>query len=82
LWLKKSGLYHLAAQGQATWYGFAQTIIAHRSISRKPAVMPIKTEDYPLPAKRPANSVLSCERFISTFCRLPEWDAALRLCLE
>jgi dTDP-4-dehydrorhamnose reductase len=82
LWLKKSGLYHIAAQGQTTWYGFAQTIIAHRSTSRKPAVTPIKTEDYPLLAKRPASSVLSCERFISTFCRLPEWDAALRLCLE
>ncbi len=82
LWLQKSGLYHLAAQGQTTWHGFAQTIVAHRSVNRKPTVVPIKTQDYPLPAKRPLNSLLSCERFIDTFCRLPTWDNALRLCLE
>lgn len=81
-WREKSGVYHLAAQGQTTWHGFAQTIVAHRSFGRKPTVTPIRTQDYPLPAKRPANSVLSCKRLIQTFCRLPEWDSALRLCLE
>lgn len=79
---ERSGVYHLTAQGQTTWHGFAQTIIAHWSMERKPRVTPISTGDYPLPARRPANSVLSCERFISTFCRLPQWDSALRLCLE
>ncbi|HEY0844053.1 MAG TPA: dTDP-4-dehydrorhamnose reductase [Noviherbaspirillum sp.] len=79
---ERSGLYHLAAQGQTTWHGFAQTIIAHWSMERKPTVAPIATSDYPLPARRPANSVLSCERFVGTFCRLPRWDSALRLCLE
>ena len=76
------GVYHLAAQGQTTWYGFAQTIVAHKSINKKPAVMPINTQDYPLPARRPANSVLSCERLMSTFCGLPTWEEALRLCLD
>lgn len=79
---ERSGLYHLTAQGQTTWHGFAQTIIAYWSMERKPRVTPISTGDYPLPARRPANSVLSCERFTSTFCRLPQWDSALRLCLE
>lgn len=79
---QRSGLYHLAAQGQTTWHGFAQTIIAHWSTERKPAVTPIATNDYPLPAKRPANSILSCKRFIDTFCDLPAWDQALHLCLE
>ncbi len=82
LWREKSGLYHLAAQGQTTWHGFAQTIVAHWSINRKPVVTPITTGEYPLPARRPANSVLSCERFVNTFCGLPEWRNALRLCLE
>lgn len=77
-----SGLYHLAAQGQTTWHGFAQTITAHWSMERKPTVTPIATCDYPLPARRPANSVLSCERFIGRFGHLPKWDSALRLCLE
>ncbi|WP_151635778.1 dTDP-4-dehydrorhamnose reductase [Noviherbaspirillum aerium] len=81
-WREKSGLYHLAAQGQTTWHGFAQTIVAHGSSSRKPPVLPITTQDYPLPARRPANSALSCDKLIRTFCGLPAWDSALRLCLE
>jgi dTDP-4-dehydrorhamnose reductase len=82
LWHEKSGVYHLAAQGQTTWHGFAQTIVAHRSSARKPVVTPIRTQDYPMPARRPANSLLCCERLSSTFCQLPQWDSALRLCLE
>lgn len=81
-WREKAGLYHLAAQGQTTWHGFAQTIVAHGSSIRKPRVLPITTQDYPLPARRPANSVLSCDRLIREFCGLPAWDDALRLCLE
>jgi dTDP-4-dehydrorhamnose reductase len=78
----RSGVYHLTAQGQTTWHGFAQTIVAHRTTTGKPVVVPIATEDYPLPARRPANSALSCERFVSLFCGLPQWDAALNLCLD
>ncbi|HYD95599.1 MAG TPA: dTDP-4-dehydrorhamnose reductase [Noviherbaspirillum sp.] len=79
---QRSGVYHLTAQGQTTWHGFAETVIAHWSTERKPVVKPITTKDYPLPAKRPANSVLSCNKLMETFCSLPRWDSALRLCLE
>ncbi|RZI41658.1 dTDP-4-dehydrorhamnose reductase [Herbaspirillum sp. HC18] len=82
LWRRRSGLYHLTAQGQTTWHGFAQTIVAHWSMDRKPVVTPITTKEYPLPAKRPANSVLSCKKLMDAFCGLPQWDRALRLCLE
>jgi dTDP-4-dehydrorhamnose reductase len=78
----KGGVYHLAAQGQTTWHGFAQTIVAHKSTNKKPAVLPINTQDYPLPARRPANSVLSCERLAGAFCGLPAWEKALLLCLD
>ena len=81
-WRERSGIYHLTAQGRTTWYEFAKAIIEHPSTPRKPVVMPIATADYPLPAKRPANSVLSCERLKSTFCGLPDWDVALGLCRE
>ncbi|HYD60640.1 MAG TPA: dTDP-4-dehydrorhamnose reductase [Noviherbaspirillum sp.] len=82
LWHEKSGLYHLTAQGQITWHGFAQAIVGHRSTQRKPPVVPIATRDYPLPARRPLNSVLSCRKLTDTFCQLPKWDNALSLCLE
>lgn len=81
-WQARTGIYHLTAQGETTWYGFTQAILAHASITKKPLVTPIKTQDYPLPAPRPANSVLSCERLTSTFCSLPDWDSALKLCQE
>lgn len=81
LWQERSGLYHLTAQGQTTWHGFAQTIVAHWSTERKPAVIPIATKDYPLPARRPLNSILSCRKLMDTFCQLPRWDNALSLCL-
>ena len=81
-WQEHSGLYHLTAQGRTTWYGFTKAILAHPSIVKKPVVTPIKTAEYPLPARRPANSVLSCERLIRTFCTLPAWDKALELCQE
>jgi dTDP-4-dehydrorhamnose reductase len=79
-WQEVAGLYHMTAQGQTSWHGFTEAILAHASVARKPAVTPIRTEEYPLPASRPKNSVLSCERFISTFNGLPSWSAALDLC--
>ena len=81
-WEQHSGIYHLTAQGHTTWYGFTKAILNHPSIVKKPAVTPIRSEEYPVPARRPANSVLSCERLINTFCSLPQWDEALRLCQE
>ena len=81
-WEEVSGIYHMTAQGATTWHGFAGAIVAHPSVARKPLVTPIATADYPLPAPRPSNSVLDCTRFIDTFCALPQWDAALRLCQD
>lgn len=81
-WTQHSGLYHLTAQGHTSWHGFTQAILAHPSTSKKPLVTAISTNDYPLPAPRPVNSVLSCARFMQTFGGLPEWRNALKLCLD
>ncbi len=85
-WRQRSGIYHLTCQGHTTWHGFTQAILAHAQqddASRKPCTLtPIAAVDYPTPAKRPSNSVLSCAKLIDTFCSLPEWDAALTLCMR
>ncbi len=82
-----SGLYHLTCAGQTSWYGFAQAILARPQPAVSgpqaiPELLPIPTSEYPLPAKRPANSVLSNAKLRQTFgLALPEWDKALALCL-
>jgi dTDP-4-dehydrorhamnose reductase len=82
VWQEMGGIYHLTAQGQTTWHGFAQAIVAKMHDGKRPTVTPIETREYPTPAMRPANSVLSSDRWMRRFCRLPDWKAALRLCLE
>ncbi|SDA50388.1 MULTISPECIES: dTDP-4-dehydrorhamnose reductase [unclassified Janthinobacterium] len=79
-WQERSGLYHLTAQGRTSWFGFTEEIMAHPSIAKKPRLKPILAQDYPVPAKRPTNSVLSSQRLIDTFCGLPQWKDALALC--
>lgn len=82
VWLSRGGLYHLSAQGRTSWHGLTQAILAHPSVPKKPRLTAISTQDYPLPARRPANSSLSCERFMQTFCGLPDWEEALKLCQD
>jgi dTDP-4-dehydrorhamnose reductase len=79
----KSGLYHATAAGSTTWFGFAQAIFeawAKRAgpSFRAPRLTPIATQDYPTPARRPANSVLSNERLHASFgVALADWRAGL-----
>ncbi|WP_194711689.1 dTDP-4-dehydrorhamnose reductase [Noviherbaspirillum soli] len=80
-WEKNSGIYHLAAQGQTSWAGFADAIFSRMNSETSPIVHPIFTKEYPLPAQRPANSLLDCQRIKTKFCALPKWDDALDLCM-
>lgn len=79
-WRELSGIYHLTAQGKTSWHGFATAIFDHPSATRRPRITPIPTHEFPLPATRPLNGALNCERLTATFCDLPDWEHALRLC--
>lgn len=81
-WEERSGQYHLTAQGRTTWFGFTEAIMAHASINNKPKLQPILAKDYQVPAQRPINSVLSSQRLMDTFCGLPQWQEALKLCQD
>lgn len=78
-WDRHSGIYHLSARGQTTWCGFTRAIHARAGISC--CVLPIGTADYPVPARRPLNSVMDAGKFEQAFGRLPAWDEALALCM-
>ena len=80
-----NGEYHLAAGGQANWHEFASRIIELMPETERKcrAVEKIATAEYPLPAKRPAHSVLDCGKLQKTFgLRLPDWEASLRQVLD
>jgi len=76
---KLSGLYHLACSGETSWCGFAEAIFAAFADRQKPPrLIPIPTEAYPTPAKRPHNSRLNCSKFAAAFdYAMPTWQAAL-----
>ncbi|GJI88555.1 dTDP-4-dehydrorhamnose reductase [Duganella hordei] len=79
-WVQNSGVYHLSAQGQTTWFDFTRAIVEEAGLSCR--VLPIASAEYPVPAKRPQYSVMSSERLMARFCRLPDWKEALHLCMR
>lgn len=80
---KAAGIYNLSCTGWTSWYGFAQAIFESLPPADRPRVRPIPTSEYPTPAKRPANSVLSLEKLRTRFgIILPDWKGALGFCLN
>lgn len=74
-----SGLYHLAASGQTTWYQYANLVIEHARMMGKDLqvteIKPIASQDYPTPAQRPYNSRLNTTKFCDSFnLVLPDWQ--------
>ena len=57
-----TGIFHWTDAGVASWYDCAVAIrdeaLAIGLLDRRTAVVPIRTSDYPTPARRPAMSVL------------------------
>ena len=77
-----NGVVHLTASGETSWYGFACAIVdglRKRGVNLTVGeVVPIKTEDYPTPAKRPLNSRLDLTRLCQVFKIAPaRWLDAL-----
>ena len=73
------GIYHLSSRGRTSWHGFTKAILERLGLER--TVVPIRTEDYPLPAKRPSNSLLDTTKLERDFgIVLPDWREALDLC--
>jgi dTDP-4-dehydrorhamnose reductase len=91
------GTYHMTAAGETSWYEFATEILekARRVSPEIPwfgaathgrrltasRVLPISTEEFRSPTRRPAYSVLSNSRLTQAFgVTLPHWRNQLHRC--
>jgi len=82
---ERAGLYHLAGSGFASRFEWAQAILEfdpnrHEQIATE--IIPVLTDEFPLPAERPLFSALDCTKFENTFnLKLPGWKTVLQLSL-
>ena len=83
---KQWGTYHYTGSPGVTRLNFVKAIYAEAlkySQLQTKVINPIKTIDYPTPAKRPLNSVLDCHLFEKTFnITLQPWQNGLKKTLE
>jgi dTDP-4-dehydrorhamnose reductase len=78
-WENNTGIYHLSAQNHTTWHGFTQAIVDNAGLACR--VLPITSAEYPVPARRPVNSIMCSEKLMRNLARLPDWEQALKLCM-
>ena len=76
------GIYHFSGMPHVSWCEFAQVIfnkaIEQKVLVKSPDVKGIKTEQYPTPAKRPANSKLNTNKITTVFnTPASDWQSAL-----
>lgn len=82
------GTYHLVADGETSWHGYAGFVIeTARELGvalKVEEIAPIDTRDYPTAAARPRNSRLDTQRLRSAFgLHLPDWrDGVARMLRE
>lgn len=74
-------LFHYTNEGVCSWYDFTQHILRHENINCR--VNPIRSEQYPTPAKRPAFSVLDKSKIKTKFgITIPYWTDSLDVMLK
>lgn len=76
------GIFHMTAQGEASWAEFAEAIFVASAARGGPSasVRRIGTVDYPTPAIRPANSRLDCGLIARVHgVVLSDWQASLEI---
>jgi dTDP-4-dehydrorhamnose reductase len=80
-----TGIHHWTDAGVASWYDFAVAIrdeaLAIGLLERAVPVVPIRTSDYPTPARRPAMSVLDKTSSWAVTGPAAHWRAELKLAL-
>lgn len=79
---RQKGVVNVVCEGETSWHGFATAIVA--GLRARGAdllvetIVPIRTDEFPVKAKRPPNSRLSLKRLRQDFgLETPTWQRAL-----
>lgn len=73
------GILHASCAGATTWFEFAQAIALYANLEKKAEILPITAAQFARPARRPAYSVLNCNRLTSILGRSPiPWQQGLK----
>jgi dTDP-4-dehydrorhamnose reductase len=68
----------MTADGFTSWHGFATEIARLERPDAPARIVPIASNEYPTPARRPGNSRLSNEKLLRRFgVALPKWEVCL-----
>ncbi|MDR1600912.1 MAG: dTDP-4-dehydrorhamnose reductase [Tannerella sp.] len=75
------GIYHYSNEGVCNWYDFAVKIMEYAGLDCR--VLPIKTDEYPTRAVRPAYSVLCKDKIRQTYgVKIPDWETSLAKAIQ
>ncbi len=75
------GIYHFSNEGETTWYELASEI--KKLTGSSCHVLPIPTNEYPTPAKRPAYSLMDKSKIKKEYdLQIPHWRTSLALCID
>ena len=78
------GVYHYSNSGHCSWFEFANEIIEQARVLEikvvTQSIKPIATDEYPLPAVRPVNSVFNKEKYQNAVGKVaPQWQESLQV---
>jgi len=72
-----NGIFHYADRGETTWRYFAEAIFQESGLS--PRVVPVTSQEYITPARRPMNSRLDCSKIEKAYGFVrQDWRQALK----
>ncbi|HIB43354.1 MAG TPA: dTDP-4-dehydrorhamnose reductase, partial [Nitrospina sp.] len=78
-----SGIFNMSCGGETSWFGFANKILELSGLIKDTELISIPTIEYPTPAVRPRNSLLSNKKLKQAFHHeMPHWQEALQECLN
>jgi dTDP-4-dehydrorhamnose reductase len=75
------GTYHYTGNGRTTWHGFAKEVfdVVLQETGKEITLTPTTSDAFPTPARRPAWSVLNCEKIEKNFAITPKnWQQRVR----